>query len=122
MKTRLFTGLCGAACLALLSLPAIARDSAAAKDQNAQAEARQAWPAETLSGTISMVDPSQHILVVTDHNGVPFDIVVGRSTRIESGHQRLTLSELSPDINQSVTVRYVPERRGDIARTVNLNG
>jgi hypothetical protein len=121
MKTRLFAGLCGAACLALVSLPAMARDSAA-QNRNGQAEARQTWPSETLTGTISMVDPSQHILVVKDDNGVPFDIVVGRSTRIESGHQRLTLSELSPDINKSVTVRYVPEGRGDIARTVNLNG
>jgi hypothetical protein len=122
MKTRLFTGVCGAACLALVSLPAMARDSAAAQRQNAQVETRQAWPPETLTGTISMVDTSQHILVVKDHSGVPFDIVVGRSTRIESGNQRLTLSTLSPDINKPVTVRYVPEGRGDIARTVNLNG
>jgi hypothetical protein len=83
---------------------------------------RPAWPAESLNGTISMVDPSQHILVVTDHDGVPFDIMIDHSTRIESDNSRLTLSDLSSDVNKPVTVRFVPEGRGDVGRTVSLNG
>jgi hypothetical protein len=124
MKTRLFLGLCGAACLALLTLPAVAAVATdnAAQNQNSQAEARESWPPETLTGTISMVDPSQHILVIKGHDGVPFDMVIGRSTRIESGNQRLSLSALSQDLNHQVTVRFTPEGRGDIARSVNLNG
>jgi hypothetical protein len=121
VKTQLFTASCGLVCLAFVSFPAMARNSAA-QNQNAQAEVRQAWPAETLTGTISMVDPNQHILVVQDHDGVPFDMVIGRSTRIESGNQQLTLSALSSDVNQPATVRFVPEAGGDIARTVNWNG
>jgi hypothetical protein len=121
MRTRFFLGVYGAACLGMLSLPAVAKDSAV-PNQNSQAEARESWPAETLSGTISLVDPSQHILVVKDNDGVPFDIVIGRSTRIESGNQRLGLAGLSPDVNQQVTVRFVPEGRGDVASVVRLNG
>ena len=86
------------------------------------AAARRVWPAETLSGTIMMVDPAINTVVIQTSGGVPFDMVVGRNTRIESGDRAITLQDLQRDMNKGVSVRFVPERRGDVARTIRLNG
>ena len=79
----------------------------------------QRWTAQDLKGTISMVDPKMNLVVVRDSSGVPFDITVARSTRIDSGAQREELSQLAP--KQSVSVHFVPETKGDIARTIQVN-
>jgi len=82
-------------------------------------EATERWAAQNLKGTISMVDPKMDLVVVRDPSGVPFDIKVTPSTRIDSGSKREEVSQLAP--NQSVSVHFVPEGRGDIARTIQVN-
>lgn len=77
------------------------------------------WPAENLKGTVSMVDPKMNLVVVRDSSGVPFDIKVAHTTRIDSGAKREQLSQLAP--KQSVSVHFVPEKRGDIAQTIQVN-
>ena len=69
-----------------------------------------------------MVDPAQNLLVVKGPDGVPFDMVVRHSTRIESGGQRLMLNQLSTDQGRNVSVRFIPERSGDVARTIRIGG
>jgi len=98
----------GAFSALLLAVPSIAAE-------------RAAWPAETLSGTIASVDPGQRLLVVKDSNGVPFDIVVGSHTRIMAADQSLKLKDLDQDVNRSVSVRFVPERRGDVAQSIRIS-
>jgi hypothetical protein len=106
----------------LLCAPAL---WAAKKTTNASAnsgtehQAVQRWAAQNLKGTISMVDPKMNLVVVRDSSGVPFDIKVAPSTRIEAGANREQLSQLAP--NETVSVHFVPESRGDIARTIQLN-
>ena len=82
---------------------------------------RQAWPAETLTGQIVAVDPAMD-LVIVKADGVPFDLDVRASTRIESGNQKLTLKDLSSDLKKNVSVHFVPERSGDVARSIQLMG
>jgi hypothetical protein len=102
------------ACVLLLAIPVIAADRTAA--------ARSVWPAETLSGTITIVDPAIKTVVIQTAGGVPFDMVVTRDTRIESGDRAIKLQDLQQDMNKGVSVRFVPERRGDVARVIRLNG
>jgi hypothetical protein len=83
---------------------------------------RSTWPLETLSGSIIMVDPAHKLLVVEGSDGVPFDMVVTGSTLIESGRHRLMLDQLSTDQGRNVSVRFAPERSGDIARTIRIGG
>ena len=114
------------ACAALLAIPLIAGQKAvpasnSGKVNSTQAE-RSAWPPETLTGKITMVDPAEHLVVVQDADGVPFDMVVTHATQIRSGNQRLNLGSLTPDAQKTVTLRFVPERRGDVARSIQLNG
>ena len=126
MSTRILSLVGGIACAALCALPLTASHHPAQTTQHAATKSDQAipraWPAETLTGTISMVDPEQHLVVIRDASGTPFDIVVIHATRITSGNQRLTLGDLSSDVNKNVTLRFVPERRGDIARSIQLHG
>ncbi len=115
-----------AACAFLLTLPVTAAEKQPAKTPaKATASvkaARSAWPAETLSATIMNVDPAQRLLIVKGPDGTPFDMVVTASTRIESGSHRLKLDDLQTDANKTVSVRFVPERAGDVARSIHLAG
>jgi len=115
MKTKL-SFLAGMASSLLLAIPL------AAANGPANSATRNAWPAETLSGKITMVDPAQNLVVVQTPDGVPFDMVLTPRTLIDSGNQRVTMKDLSGDINQNVSVRFVPERRGDVARSIEIGG
>jgi hypothetical protein len=119
MSERISSVLGFFACAAFLVMPLVAGQNSALATESSS---RSAWPAETLTGTITMVDPAQHLFVVKDASGVPFDIMVTHNTRIMSNGQRLNLSALNSDINKPVTLRFVPEGRGDIARSVQVNG
>ncbi len=88
----------------------------------ANEKTRTVWPAENLSGTIMMVDPTLNLVVVQGADKVPFDMHVDRSTRIRMGDKTLTLQDLTQDKNHSVSVRFVPTASGDIARTVQIEG
>lgn len=110
------------ACALPLVIPLSAASTPATKPAKKTAAVRTIWPAETLSGTITMVDPSLKTVVVKTSGGVPFDMVVTRNTRIKLGDRAITLQDLQEDTNKGVSVKFVPERRGDVARTIQLNG
>jgi hypothetical protein len=80
------------------------------------------WRAEILTGKIVRVEPRERILVVHDSNGIPFDLQVTRQTRIVTGNRVLTFKDLEQDQQRSVSIKYVPERRGDVARVVRIGG
>ncbi len=109
----------------LLAIPLAAANSSAqknAKNTKTVEAVRSVWPPETLSGKITMVEPNQKLLVVQSQDGVPFDMVVSPGTRIKNGNRTLSLNDLSQDVNQNVSIRFVPERRGDVARTIQIGG
>jgi hypothetical protein len=81
---------------------------------------RSAWPPETVSGTIMSVDASKDLVIVKGPDNVPYDIKVGRGTRILSGTQPLRLASLAQEVNQRVSVRFTPERSGDMARLIQI--
>ena len=122
--SRTIVALCGSIAIgAFVGTVAEAKTTASTKQtEKAQKEAiHSPWPAESLSGRIAMVDPQKRLLVVKDSSGVPFDFIVGRSTRIDSGKGRMKLPELASLQNDSVSIRYVPERKGDVAESIKLS-
>jgi hypothetical protein len=105
--------------IALTAGPAIAQQ----QEQVAKKEAAVAGalgPAETLSGSIMMVDAEKKILIVKSDAGAPYNFVITPATRITAEKQRLKLADLSSRVNQRVSVRFVPTRRGNIARSVEV--
>jgi hypothetical protein len=111
------------AAAAMVAIPATCASTAATTTKAAKTahrSTRDMWPAETLSGKITMVDPASHLVVVQDSSGVPFDIVVNRSTHIKSASGALKLDQLNSDLNRSASIKFVPEGRGDIAETIDV--
>ena len=88
----------------------------------AAAGMRANWPPEFLSGKITNVDPDRKLVVVQTSDGIPFDMYVTAKTLIKSGDQTIALKDLTRDMNQGVSVKFVPERRGDVAESIRLNG
>jgi hypothetical protein len=82
---------------------------------------RNTWPSETLKGRVVMVDPAQHLVVVKSPEGVPFDMRLTSSTRIQSGAQKVPLEELNLLMDKNVSVRFRPKRSGNVAITVQVN-
>jgi hypothetical protein len=110
MKTIQRSLLAISACALMSAIPLIA------------ATMRSAWPPEFLSGKIVNVDPDRKLVVMQTPDGIPFDMVVTAKTLIKSGDQSIALKDLTRDMNQSVSVKFVPERRGDVAESIRLNG
>jgi hypothetical protein len=104
--------------VAMVSIPATCASTTAAKA--AKAAQHSPWRPETLSGKITMVDPALHLVVVRDSSGVPFDMVVNRSTHIKSANRALQLKDLNSDLNRNASIKFVPETRGDVAETIDV--
>jgi hypothetical protein len=114
MRTDILRALGAAACTLALALPLSAAGHAKTE--------QKAWAPETLTGSIMMVKPAEHLLVITGPQGVPYDLTVTPSTVIQVNGRRETLSDLHADVNHSVTVRFRPEVKGDIAHNINVQG
>jgi hypothetical protein len=92
------------------------------KKMTKTAAVRSAWPPETLSAKIAAVDPDRKLVVLETPDQVTYDMVVNAKTRITSGNQALPLQSLTQDKNKSVSVRFIPERRGDVASSIQISG
>jgi hypothetical protein len=118
--------LAATACALLLAVPLTAANKPAAarmkKNGTTTAAMRSAWPPEALSGKIAMVDPDRKLAVVQTPDGVSYDMVVTARTRIKSGDRAIALKDLTQDLNQNVSVRFTPERRGDVAKAIQIVG
>jgi hypothetical protein len=123
MKRLITSILAGAACALVLVIPMAGSDKPPATTSAAHsATLRSAWPPENLSGTITMADPKEDLLVVQGPDGVPFDMTITPMTKIWSGNQRVSVQDLEQYRNKQVSVRFVPERRGDVAESIRITG
>jgi hypothetical protein len=100
--------------------PGLAKQKAQAPKTKMPAVQALARP-QTISGTISMVAPANHLVIVRNAAGTPFDFRVGKFTKIDINGQKATLHNLSSEINNSVTVRFVPLASGDLARSIKVS-
>lgn len=101
----------------LITSPAIAQQESSQKETTATGVL---GPAETLSGSIMMVESEKKLLIVKSASGVPYSFVITPATRITAQNQRLKLADLASRQDQRVTVRFVPTRRGNIARSIEI--
>lgn len=68
--------------------------------------AKYAAGVQSVSGTLSIVDATQKVIVVTDSDGTPFNFTVGKGAKIEVSGKKGTLDDLSGQTNQQVSVKY----------------
>lgn len=76
--------------------------------------AKYAAGVQELSGTLSMVDSGQKVLVVTNSDGTPFNFKVDRATRIEVGGKKGTIDALSDQTSKQVDVKYRDRLNGGL--------
>lgn len=118
-----FSTLAASACALLLAMPLAAANSTNTKAKPTKAQAmRAAWPPETISGKIALVDPERKLVVIQSPEGVPYDLDVTARTQIKSGDRSIVFKDLMQDVNKGVTVKMVPEHRGDIAESIRISG
>jgi hypothetical protein len=85
--------------------------------------AKYAAGLQTLSGTISMVEAQQKVVVVTDSSGTPFNIRVTKGTKIEVGGKKSSLDDLSGQTSQQVSVKYRDHlNEGLVAQSIIVGG
>jgi hypothetical protein len=111
-------------CSLLLSVPLTATEKSSPTRQNASPESanagRSTWPAVTLKGKIILVDLAQHLIVVKDSEGVPFDLKLTSATLIRSGDQGLKLEDIRTAIDKNVSVKFTPERSGNVTTSIQI--
>jgi hypothetical protein len=113
------------ACALGLAIPLAAANGTAANKSKATTVSKagkRAWPPETLSAKIAAVHPDENLVVVETPDEVTYDLVVTAKTRIKSGEQTIALKDLSQDKNMTVSVNFVPERGGDVAKSIQVGG
>ena len=92
---------------------------AASEAKPAKSHGGEAAKPETLSGTISAVDADKHLVVVSGSDGVPYNLTVGKGTKITAGGSKAKLSDLQTGKQASVT--FVAEKKhGNLARSIEV--
>ena len=75
---------------------------------------------ETLSGTILAVDVEHKLVVVKAADGVTFNFLLTPSTRVTSGGQPIAIPDLATKDSKTVTIKFVPMRHGNVAKSVDV--
>jgi len=109
---------------ATLALAQEAEKPAEAKGSEQAAPAEKKAPAvkaETISGTISMVETEKKLLVLVASSGVPFNFKVTGATRIKIAGKKAKLADLAAQTNKSAAVKFLPSRSGNVAQTIEVS-
>ncbi len=97
-------------------------EAPAKKSTKHVARAHIAVTRHSLSGTLTMVDTTKRVVVVSDSDGVPFNFKVTRGTRIEVNGQKATLADLSGQTNKQVSVKYLDRmEEGMFANSITVS-
>lgn len=84
--------------------------------------AKYASGVQELSGSISMVDTGQKVLVVTNSDGTPFNFKMMHGTRIEVNGKKGTLDALSDQTGKQASIKYRDGlNRGLLAESVQVS-
>jgi hypothetical protein len=78
-------------------------------------------PAQSLSGTISMIGPSGKEVTVIGLDGVPYDFNLTNQTKIEMGKARIHANDLANETHKQATVHFLPTARGNLAETIQIS-
>jgi len=77
--------------------------------------------AEDLSGTITVVDPSDKEVTLVGSNGVVYDFDLTRRTRVELSDKTIGANQLAAETHKQATVHFVPTSRGNMADSIQIS-
>ena len=74
---------------------------------------------ETLSGTVSLIDENQKLVVLTSE-GVPYDFKVTKATQIQVGGSKATFNELLSQTEKEASVTFVARPDGNYLKSISI--
>lgn len=95
-----------------------------ASTQRPAATAKTTWDSfkpETLSGTISIIEPGKKSIFVTSSGGVSFHFLVTKRTKIQIGGTSSTIAQLADQAHEQATVTFTARARGDVASSISVS-
>lgn len=104
------------------SSAAVSKSSQHAKESSAKSNKHVLSSAESLSGSIAFVGPSDKEVTLIGANGVPYDFQVNRKTNVDLAGQKIRASELGRENHKQATVRFLPTAQGNVAEDIEING
>lgn len=76
---------------------------------------------ENLSGSISVVDPTDKEVTLVGSNGVPYDFKLTKKTQVELSDKKIETNELATESHKQATVRFVPTSEGNLAESIQIS-
>jgi hypothetical protein len=81
--------------------------------------------AENLSGTITVVDPTDKEVTLVGSNGVPYDFKLTKKTQVELSDKKIGVNELAGELagesHKRATVHFVPRSDGNLAESIQIS-
>jgi len=77
--------------------------------------------AEDLSGTITVVDPTDKEVTLIGSNGIPYDFKLTKKTQLELSNSKIGMNELASESHKQATVHFVPRSDGNLAESIQIN-
>ena len=77
--------------------------------------------AEDLSGTITMIDPTDNKITLVGSNGVPYDFELTKRTKVEIANKKIGMNELASESHKQATIHFVPRSDGNLAASIQIN-
>jgi len=77
--------------------------------------------AENLSGTITVVDPTDKEVTLVGSNGVPYDFKLSKKTQVELSNNKIGMNELAGESHKQATIHFVPRSDGNLAESIQIS-
>jgi hypothetical protein len=77
--------------------------------------------AEDLSGTITLIDPTDKEVTLVGSNGVTYDFELTKRTKVELANQKIGINELAGESHKQATIHFVPRSDGNLAEIIQIN-
>lgn len=100
------------------------KTTAPASMQRAASTAKANWNSfkpETLSGTITVIQPGKKSVYVTASDGVSFHFRVTPKTKIRINGTRSSMADLAEQAHNQATVTFVAWPKGDVAKSITVS-
>ncbi len=92
-----------------------------AKSSARKTEHVLAPPKILVSGTITVVDPTDKEVTLIGSNGIPYDFKLTKKTQLELSNSKIGMNELASESHKQATVHFVPRADGNLPESIQIN-
>lgn len=75
---------------------------------------------ETLSGTVTLIDADQNLVVLTS-DGIPYNFKVTKATKIEVAGSQASFNDLVSQTQKEASVTFIARPTGNVAKSITVS-